>query len=190
MPDNAAYLRRLVDYGSWANRGLLDFLAGLPTDALDATTPGVFGSVRDTFRHLLTSEMAYRHRLLGLEPYDESDVPERPDLADLRRLADESATALPDLVDRLPEADVMRTTGSGQRAAGTILTQLFLHGVEHRTHINTILGVTGLLGQGEQDPGRPEPPDQDAWVHGIFVHDDDWPEDWGPEPAGRRTAGR
>ena len=56
----------------------------------------------------------------------------------------------------------------------TILTQLVMHGVEHRAHVGTILGANGI-----------EPPDLDSWSHGIRIHGDDWPPDWGPEPAER-----
>ena len=33
----ATYLDRLIDYDSWANQGLLDFLAGMPPETLDLT---------------------------------------------------------------------------------------------------------------------------------------------------------
>ena len=70
--------------------------------------------------------------------------------------------------------DEDRDLGRGERAAATILTQLVMHGVEHRGHIGTILGANGI-----------EPPDLDAWSHGILAHGDAWPPDWGPEPEGR-----
>jgi uncharacterized damage-inducible protein DinB len=169
-----AYHRRLIEYNSWANRGLLDFVAGLAPESLDLTTTGVYGTIRDTFEHLLTAEMGYRYRLAGLPRYDDSTRPKRPELADLQRLADESATGLARLVDALPDPATMLPTSSGQRAAATILTQLIMHGVEHRAHVGTILGSNGI-----------EPPDLDSWAHGIRVHGDDWPPDWGPEPAQR-----
>jgi hypothetical protein len=62
----------------------------------------------------------------------------------------------------------------GGRVAATMLTQLCVHGCEHRAHVGTILGANGI-----------EPPDLDSWAHGIFVHGDDWPTAWGPEPAER-----
>ncbi len=171
MPNAYGYLVRLIDYNNWANRGLLEFLAGQAPETLDATTTGVYGTTRETLEHLLTSEMGYRHRLAGLPRYEPTDRPERQDLTDLQRLAEESAANLAALVDALPEPDSMLPTSSGQRAAATILTQLVMHGVEHRTHVGTILGANGI-----------EPPDLDSWAHGIFVHGDDWPPDWGPEP--------
>lgn len=170
----ATYLDRLIEFNSWANHGLLEFLAGLPPDTLDLTSTGVYGTIRDTFEHLLTSEMGYQHRLAGQPRYDDSNRPARPDMADLQQLADESAAGLARLVEVLPDPATMLPTSSGQRAAATILTQLIMHGVEHRAHVGTILGSNGI-----------EPPDLDSWAHGIRVHGDDWPPDWGPEPAQR-----
>ena len=168
------YLSRVIEYNTWANQGLLEFLGGLPPETLDLTSTGVYGTIRETFEHLLTSEVGYQRRLAGLSRYEPTDRPERPEVADLRRLADLSAATLAGLVETLPDPSAMLPTSSGQRAAATILTQLVMHGVEHRAHIGTILGSNGI-----------EPPDLDSWAHGIWVHGDDWPPDWGPEPAGR-----
>jgi uncharacterized damage-inducible protein DinB len=91
-------------------------------------------------------------------------------LAALQELADESVRRLAALRDRLPEPGTMIEHEDGQRAAATVLTQLFMHGAEHRGHIGTILGALGILG-----------PELDSWAHGIFMHGDDWPADWGPK---------
>jgi uncharacterized damage-inducible protein DinB len=174
----ATYLSRLIEYNSWANRGLLAFVADLASDTLELTTTGVYGTIRETFEHLLTSEMGYQQRLAGLPRYDDSTRPARPEMADLQGLADESAAGLARLVDALPDPATMLPTTSGQRAAATILTQLIMHGIEHRAHVGTILGSNGI-----------EPPDLDSWAHGIRVHGDDWPPDWGPEPSDRAREG-
>ena len=101
---------------------------------------------------------------------DLPERPEHPDLDGLQALATESAARLVDLVDTLPKPGTKIETSSGMRAAATILTQLVMHGVEHRAHVGTILGANGI-----------EPPDLDSWAHGIWVHGDDWPPDWGPD---------
>ena len=175
-PAMSTYLGRLGDYNSWANRGLLEFLGRQPAETLDATATGVYGTIRETFEHLLTSELGYQRRLAGLPRYDLEGRPERPTLEDLQQIADESAASLTSLIEALPEPETRLLTGSGNRAAATILTQLITHSAEHRAHIGTILGSNGI-----------EPPDVDAWAHGIWVHGDDWPEDWGPEPPDRTT---
>jgi uncharacterized damage-inducible protein DinB len=169
-----SYLRRILEFNSWANEGLLEFLGRQPPETLDLTTGGVYGTIRETFEHLLTAEVGYQRRLAGLPRYDKSSRPERPEPSDLQALAVESAASLAGLADALPDPATMLPTNTGQRAAATVLTQLVMHGVEHRAHIGTILGSNGI-----------EPPDLDSWAHGILVHGDDWPPDWGPESANR-----
>ena len=168
------YLDRLLEYGTWANHGLLDFLGDLPPETLDLTAGGVYGTIRETLEHLLSSETGYQRRLLGLPRLDPADRPTQPDLAELRRLAAEAADAVAGLAGRLPDPATMLPTSSGDRAAATVLTQLVMHGVEHRAHVGTILGANGI-----------EPPDLDSWSHGILAHGDAWPPDWGPEPPDR-----
>jgi uncharacterized damage-inducible protein DinB len=114
--------------------------------------------------------MGYSRRLAPPPARDVPERPEHPDLDTLQALATESAARLADLVDTLPEPATRIETSSGMRAAATILTQLVMHGVEHRAHVGTILGANGI-----------EPPDLDSWAHGIWVHGDDWPPDWGPD---------
>jgi uncharacterized damage-inducible protein DinB len=118
----ASYLDRLIDYNNWANRGLLDFLAAQPPETLDLTAAGVYGTIRETLEHLLTSELSYHRRLAQRGIVDRPDRPERPDLADLQVLAAESAAGLVDLMDSLPEPATMIQLRDGKRAAGTILT--------------------------------------------------------------------
>jgi uncharacterized damage-inducible protein DinB len=170
----STYISRLIDYNNWANKGLLRFLEGQPPEVLDASTTGVYGTIRETLEHLLESEIGYERRLAGLPRYEPNERADGPDLGELQQLADESAASLVALGETLPEPGTMLETSSGMRAAATILTQLFMHGVEHRAHVGTILGSRGV-----------EPPDLDSWAHGIWVHGDDWPSDWGPEPEQR-----
>ncbi len=171
-----SYLQRLLAYNTWANQGLLAFLRDHPPETLDLTTGGVYGSIGSTFAHLLSSEVSYHRRLL-LSTVTLPDWPDDPDLDTLQRMADESAARLTGLIAVLPEADTMILVSDGERAAATILTQLVMHGVEHRAHVGTILGANEI-----------EPPDVDSWAHGIWVHGDAWPADWGPEPAERLPA--
>ena len=149
----ATYLDRLIDYDTWANQGLLDFLREQPPETLDLTAGGVYGTIRETLEHLFSSEMGYSRRLLPPPARDVPERPDHPDLDTLQALATESAARLIDLVDTLPEPSTKIETSSGMRAAATILTQLVMHGVEHRAHVGTILGANGI-----------EPPDLDSWA--------------------------
>ncbi len=42
------YLGRILEYNTWANRGLLDFLRDQPSETLDLAAAGVYGSIRET----------------------------------------------------------------------------------------------------------------------------------------------
>ncbi len=168
-----SYLHRLVEYNNWANRGLLQFLATVPPPVLHEKAPGVFGTISQTFEHLLSSEISYHRKLLKL-PKEDVSRPENPNLDVLKALAEESARKLDGLVDGLPEATEKMKLDSGPCGAATLFTQLVMHGVEHRAHIGTILGANGIRGL-----------ELDSWAHGIFMHGDAWPADWGPEPEVR-----
>src|SRR5690242_710565 len=52
-------------YNLWANRSLLDVCANLSDEQLDATMDGTYGSIRETFIHLITSEEGYVYRFTG-----------------------------------------------------------------------------------------------------------------------------
>ena len=162
----STYLHRLVDYNNWANRELLAFLATVPPEALDARAQGVYGSIRETLAHLLSSEHSY-HRHLAKQPRSTDPAPTSPELSELVVMAESSAANLEALVDALPPPDEFLPLWDGRRAAATIFTQLVTHSAEHRTQVHTILGSLGI-----------EPPDLDSWAHGIRVHGDD------PPPAG------
>ncbi len=167
----STYLHGLIDYHSWANKGLIEILRTLPPETLDKTAEGVYGSVRETFAHMLSSELSYQRRLASFPPAAVRVIPECPDLDLLQQIAAESAVNLATLVISLPERGTRVQTSDVLRAAGTILTQLIMHGCEHRTHVTTILGAHGI-----------EPPEIDSWAYGILVSGDDWPPNWGLEP--------
>ncbi len=174
----STYLTRLLGYEVWANHWLLDFLAHRPPETLELTTGGVYGTIGATFEHLLRSQIGYQRHLAGLPRLERAEI-EHPTMDDLNALAAEFAAALASLESALPDPEAMIAMQSGERGAATILTQLVTHGAEHRAHVGTILGANGI-----------EPPDLDSWAHGIFVHGDAWPLDWGPEPAVRVPPGK
>ncbi|MGE3076401.1 MAG: DinB family protein [Dehalococcoidia bacterium] len=171
---NGSYLHRLVDYNNWANRGLIEFLAGQPATVLGLTAAGVYGSIGQTFEHLFLSEISYHRKLLKLPKGPDFPTPESPTIASLQALAEDSAQKLAGLVEGLPEATEMLRLDDGARGAATLFTQLVMHGVEHRAHIGTILGANGIVGL-----------ELDSWAHGIFKYGDAWPDGWGAEPAAR-----
>ena len=165
MPD--PYLQRLFEYNTWANAGLIEFLKSVPSQVLDDHVPGVYGSIRETLEHMFSSELAYE-RYLEQTPKDEAVRPELVDLEWLGALAQQSGANLERIVDALPPAAGMMHLGDGDRAAATIVVQLVTHSAEHRGHVGTILGTLGIRAL-----------ELDSWAHGILMHGDEWPPEWG-----------
>src|SRR5438128_8415847 len=56
-------LLELFRHKTWATLELLDFCRDLDDEHLDATTPGTYGSIRDTLQHLVRAEEGYFARL-------------------------------------------------------------------------------------------------------------------------------
>lgn len=173
----STHLQTLIAYNNWANQSLIEYLATLPLATLDLATPGVYGTVRETLAHMLTSELNYQ-RNLGLAPLRERvKQPEHADLDLLQAMAKDSATVAESLAS-ISEPQRMIALSDGERAAGTIVAQLVTHAAEHRAHIGTILGAHGI-----------QLPELDAWGFGIFAGHDAWPTgEWGPEPPERQSA--
>jgi uncharacterized damage-inducible protein DinB len=139
----------------WATLRLIDACAALPDEQLQATAPGTYGSILDTFRHLVASDRHYLMVTSGgrVEQVDEEALP----LADVRAIMAENGAEWPRVVSELDDPDKMlvrqRPDGSSNRApAGVRLAQALHHGTDHRSQICTILTSLGI-----------EPPDIDVW---------------------------
>ena len=152
----------LFRYNLWATLGLLDACARLDDAVLDATTPGTYGSIRATFMHLIGAEQRYV-TLLRREPRATPlEHSEFPGFERLRALARESGEALIALAEGYEPGAVLHVTRDDEPyELSTLipLMQAIHHGNDHRSHINTLLGVQGI-----------EPPDLDVWEYGEAVN--------------------
>ncbi len=144
-------------HNAWATRELLRFCGTLSPEQLDATTPGAYGSIRETLAHIVRAERLYRS-LLDAEPEWE-----RPDgstgLDVLEDRAEDMAAFWETFLARpldtervLENADEQETT---RVAAGVLVAQVLNHGNEHRDQICTILTTLGV-----------QPPTLDGWTYG------------------------
>lgn len=150
-------LTTLFRHHLWANLRLFEHCAALTNEQLDATIPGVFGSIRDTLEHIVRAEQSYFSRISTGQP--------------LRRPKD----APPLTIDEMLES--IRTTGAGfiewaPRVAASdtvqvdwdgtprdvpktiILTQVINHATEHRAQIMVLMTQAGV-----------QPPDLDGWSY-------------------------
>ena len=152
--------RDLAGHHGWATTTLLAYCQGLDDATLNATAPGVFGTIIETLRHLIDSEMSYLCRLTGAWPERPWPYDEAVGLDVLQERAALLAAALERFLaadwddDRLGEA-----YGDGEVFAvhaGVYLAQAIHHANEHRAHVCTILGAMGH-----------EPPEVSAWAYAL-----------------------
>ena len=149
------FLKRQMEHDVWATEQMLARCRKLSPEQLDLTTVGTFGTIRRTLGHIVAADERYLARLLGA--WDEAPLRETPDL-----MLDEIAAHLAHVrqgierlfsgstldADRLiPDTPLRRYAPNSPRIEMYVwvpAAQLINHGVDHRSHINTILATHGL----------------------------------------------
>ncbi len=157
-------LVELFRHKTWATLQLIEFCQGLTDADLDATTPGTYGSIRDTLRHLVRAEEGYFARLTGKrfkETLPQSGGVPLPELAErIGLLGPEWERLAGDAT--VQEREV--TTDDGWRLKGAvIMAQAVHHADDHRTHVLSVISSRGIEG-----------PDTDVWSYadatGLVEH--------------------
>jgi uncharacterized damage-inducible protein DinB len=148
-------LLELYRHKTWATLRLIEYCQGVADEDLDATTPGTFGTIRETLRHLVVAEEGY-FRMLTRERLSEplSDGPVSLDeLAErIRRLGPRWELLAQDT--KVAGREV--TSSDGWRMPGAVpMAQAIHHADDHRSHVLSILGARGL--------DVPEPNGLDVW---------------------------
>lgn len=140
----------------WATERLIDACAELTPEQLATPVPGTYGSIFDTFRHLVSSDAFYLSVISshGLE----SDPREVAAIADLRpmvtSMGESWRAVLADSPD--PDTDVVETEDDTtfHVPISIRLAQAIHHGTDHRSQICTALTTLGI-----------EPPEIDVWAY-------------------------
>jgi uncharacterized damage-inducible protein DinB len=153
----ASLLDDAIAHHVWATGVLIDTCGDLTTDQLAKPVPGTYGSILDTFRHLVGTDAWYltffRDEPQRIEENSESD------LVELRTAITSNGK---DWMELLAsgldgEADVVEH-GEGwdfHSPTGFRLAQVIQHGTDHRSQICTALSSLGV-----------EPPPIDLWAYG------------------------
>ncbi len=141
----------------WATERLIDGCAALGPEQLSTPAPGTYGSILDTFRHLVGTDCWYltffRDEPQAIEEGSEAS------LAELRSAITSNGTKWMELLarDLEPEEDVVEH-GDGwnfHSPTGFRLAQVIQHGTDHRSQICTAFTSFGI-----------EPPAIDLWSYG------------------------
>jgi len=148
------FMHRQMQHDVWATEQLLARCQKLTPEQLELTTPGTYGTIKGTLQHIVVADENYLIRLSGKLLHDK--VFRLTDPATLDDIATHLAH-VKDAVERLfagPTLDAERLiTDTPSRPEGAPrfemrtwvpASQLINHGVDHRSHINTILAAHGL----------------------------------------------
>jgi uncharacterized damage-inducible protein DinB len=144
----------------WATLRLLDTCLALSPEQLETAVPGTYGSVLQTWRHLVGGDSFY---LVALTGDDRLRIDEdRMDLASLRAAIVRDGVIWVRLLADGPDPDLVvhevDPNDGYQRDApmGIRLAQAIHHGTDHRSQICTALTALGV-----------EPPSIDVWDFGT-----------------------
>ena len=141
-------LREGFRHHVWATRQLLDHCGALPPETLERPVDAIYGSILDTFRHLVDADASYLHRISGGELGAMIDDDQMLSLDDVVALHERNAADWETLLDRGidSDTDIATDRGNGEiryATAGVRLAQALHHGSDHRSQISTALTTLG-----------------------------------------------
>lgn len=140
-------LVEFVLYNQWANQQLLAICMTLDEEMLTAIIPGGYGSILETFGHLLQAEASFLKRIHGTGPQPTFQWEEGPSLAQMAIFAGEVSAAFLDTIQRVPPTQNVHEEGNGwtfDYQARLIFMSLAYHGIAHRTDMTTFLNSRGV----------------------------------------------
>jgi len=134
-------------FNHWANQQLLGICLNLSDEILSAGIPGAYGSIRDTFAHILKAQVSFLKRIHGTYPEPGFKWEEDPDLSQLMAYETTLHEALVDTLQRVPATRNVHEEGDGwtfDYQARLIFISVVYHGIAHRTDITTVLNYQGI----------------------------------------------
>jgi len=150
-------LTTLYSHNLWANLRLLGHCTELSNEQLDATISGTFGSIHDTFQHIVLAERSYFSRISTGQRYHHPQDADRQTISELMESVRETGIGLIEWAQKVKAEDkvLIDWDGTPREVPKTIiLTQAINHATEHRAQIMVILTQLGI-----------QPPDLDSWTY-------------------------
>ena len=153
----ASLLDDAMAHHAWATERLIDACADLTPEQLATPAPGTYGSILDTFRHLVSTDCWYltffRDGPQRIE--EDADI----GLDELRSAMSSNGTVWMELLAAGIDGEAtMVEHGDGwnfHAPTALRLAQVIQHGTDHRSQICTALTSFGV-----------EPPGIDLWAYG------------------------
>ena len=143
----------------WATQLVLDACAGLTDEQLGAPSPGTYGPIIDTLRHIVQADSFYL-RIFTDGRVPELDADNTLSVAELKAAMAAYGPEYDALLagDLDPEAWVIERGSDGSEfhsKMGLRLAQVPHHGSDHRSQVCTALTSLGIT-----------PPEIDLWAYG------------------------
>ncbi len=140
----------LVDYGYWANAQLLEVSARLTPEQFTETVAGSYGSVRNTWVHLMSAEAGWLERCGGPTRGPQlrgEDYPTVASVVEAWRTIEANLRAFaaglePGDLDRVVDFS-LGAFGSFSMRLGDVLQHVANHGTHHRGQIALLLRALG-----------------------------------------------
>lgn len=150
-------LIEFVLYNQWANQKLLAACAKLEEEKSITKISGGYGSIQETFCHILKAETSFLKRIHGT--YLEADFKweDNPSFAQMSAYARKVGEAFMGTIKSVPPTQNVHEEGKGWEfdyQARLIFMSLVYHGVAHRTDITTYLNAQGV-----------DLPELDVWAY-------------------------
>ena len=143
-------LEELFDYSYWANEKLFEVVAQLTPEEFTKPVAGSYGSVRNTWVHILSAEWGWLDRCGGARRGNALIPTDYPTFASLLHQWHLIEGHIREFLRTLKDADLIRvvefTLRDGPSLAmplGQLLHHTVLHGVHHRGQIALLLRSLG-----------------------------------------------
>jgi uncharacterized damage-inducible protein DinB len=142
-------------HNAWATKQLLTFCRGLPEERLRSPGTGTYGSILDTFNHLIRSDRGCVSRR-GNRPAWVDSEEDSTNLDELEARVDDTAPVWEQYLSEPIDATrlLILDQGAYEAEASVLVVQALHHGNAHREQICSILTSFGV-----------EPPDIQAWAY-------------------------
>jgi uncharacterized damage-inducible protein DinB len=134
-------------YNHWANQELMSICINLSAEIITSSIPGSYGSIRDTFTHILKAEISFLKRIYGAYPEPDFRWEENPSMSQMMAYETVLNEALLDTLHRVPVTQNVHEEGKGwtfDYQARLIFMSVVYHGIAHRTDITTALNNKGI----------------------------------------------
>ena len=131
----------------WANQELMSICLGLSDEIITDNNLGSYGSIRDTFAHILKAEISFLKRIHGASPEPSFQWEEHPSLSQMMAYEKNLHEALLDTLQHVPATQNVHEAEDDwtfDYQARLIFMSVVYHGIAHRTDITTVLNNKGV----------------------------------------------